>query len=110
MPTFGQIVSDTRKKAGMSQKELAASIRKENGEPISPQYLNDIEHARRNPPGEFLIEQFAKVLGLPKDSLLVAAGLLPEDVRKMADEKLAAAKYEHVADAVKLFRSKIKGK
>jgi transcriptional regulator with XRE-family HTH domain len=110
MHTFGQIISDARKKAGMSQKELAASMKKENGAAISPQYLNDIEHDRRNPPGEFLIEQFAKVLGLPKDSLLVAAGLLPEDLRKIAAEKVGAAKYEHVADAVKLFRSKIKGK
>lgn len=110
MPTFGQIISDARKKAGISQKELAASIKKENGEAISPQYLNDIEHDRRNAPGEFLIERFAKVLGVPTDSLLMAAGLLPEDLRKIAAEKVAEAKYEHVADAVKLFRSKIRGK
>jgi len=44
----------------MSQKELAGKIKKEDGLPISAQYLNDIEHDRRNPPSEFLIAQIAE--------------------------------------------------
>jgi len=52
--TVGQTIREARIK-GMTQKELAAKImRKEEGreeeKPITPQYLNDIEHDRRTPP------------------------------------------------------------
>jgi hypothetical protein len=36
-----------RKKLGISQKNLADRIKKEDGQSISPQYLNDIERDRR---------------------------------------------------------------
>lgn len=101
MASFGKTISDARKKARLSQKQLAAKIKKEDGEAISPQYLNDIEHDRRNPSGEYLIEQFAKVLGLPKDSLMAAAGTLPQDIRQ-----IAADKPDQVAEAFKLLRAK----
>lgn len=75
MSTFGRIIADARKAVGMSQKDLAARTRKEGGGSISPQYLNDIEHDRRNPPSEFIIEQIAGHLGLSKEHLIAAAGL-----------------------------------
>ncbi|MBS0325433.1 MAG: hypothetical protein JSS46_02670 [Proteobacteria bacterium] len=41
--TFGRYIADARKKLQMSQKELASQIlREEDDEPISPQYLNDV--------------------------------------------------------------------
>lgn len=82
--TFGQIIKEQRQKLGISQKQLASKIKKEDGESISPQYQNDIEHDRRNPPSEFIIEQYAKHLELPKDYLILAAGVIPDDVRKIA--------------------------
>ena len=84
MKTFGAILSEARKAKGMSQKELAAKVRKEDGQAISPQYLNDIEHDRRNPPSEFLIGQIAELLGGDKDTLCLAAGTIPSDLMKMA--------------------------
>lgn len=106
MALFGTIIADARKKAGLSQKELAARIKKEDGQPISPQYLNDIEHDRRNPSGEFLIEQFAKALDLPKEYLILAAGTLPAaELREIAE-----ASPEKVTAAFKVFRAKIRGK
>lgn len=60
--TFGQVVAAERKKRGMSQKGLAARVLKEDGIPITPQYLNDVERDRRNPPSERLIEQIAERL------------------------------------------------
>ena len=77
MPTFGEIISEKRKKTGLSQKELAALVTKEDGKPISPQYLNDIERDRRNPPSEHLIEQFARVLSIALETLYYCAGELP---------------------------------
>lgn len=104
METFGRIVSAARKELGISQKDLAAKIVKEDGETISPQYLNDIEHDRRNPPGEQIIEQFAKHLKLTKEYLIIAAGMLPSDVRK----DMAGAKPEHVERAYRAFRDNLK--
>ncbi len=102
--SFGRIISEARKKAGLSQKELASRIRKENGEAISAQYLNDIEHDRRNPPSEFLIAQFAKELKVSKEYLVLAAGTLPQDLKA----KLSASKPETVEQAFRAFRRKIK--
>lgn len=81
--TFGQTVSKARKAKSLSQKDLAAIILKEeDGTPISPQYLNDIEHDRRSPTSDHLIRQFAKALQLDEGSLFVLAGKIPDDVRR----------------------------
>ncbi len=92
--TFGQIISDARKKAKLSQKELAALITKEDSKPISPQYLNDLEHDRRKPPGDILIRKFAKVLNLELDRLLVfrvAADLYDDVEDAEVDAKFVGA-------------------
>ena len=81
--TFGRYIADARKKLQMSQKELASQIlREEDDEPISPQYLNDIERDRRNPSSDHLIQQFAKVLKIDADYLNYLAGKLPEEIRR----------------------------
>jgi transcriptional regulator with XRE-family HTH domain len=102
--SFGQIIADARKRLGTSQKELAERIKKEDGEAISPQYLNDIERDRRNPPSEYLIIQFAKELKLSKNYLLLAAGTLPQELR----EKVGDSDPVAVEQAFRLFRRKIK--
>jgi transcriptional regulator with XRE-family HTH domain len=91
--TFGQTLAQARKDAGLSQRELAARILKEDGAAISPQYLNDLERDRRNPPGRHLLAQFANVLELPADYLDFLAGQLPEDLRagNYAPERVQAA-------------------
>ena len=101
---FGQIIAETRKKLGVSQKQLAERIRKEDGESISPQYLNDIERDRRNPPSQYLIKQFAKELNLSKDYLMLAAGSLPQELQ----EKLSDSDPATVERAYQAFRRKIK--
>jgi transcriptional regulator with XRE-family HTH domain len=102
--SFGQIIAEARKKLGMSQKTLAARIKKEDGESISPQYLNDIERDRRNPPSEHLIAQFANELSLSKDYLLLAAGTLPQDLAV----RLSDSDPETVERAFRAFRKTIK--
>jgi transcriptional regulator with XRE-family HTH domain len=100
--TFGEKIADARKKANLSQKELANLIKKEDGEAISPQYLNDIEHDRRNPPSAFLIDQFGKTLKIPKEVLYYLAGEIPADLKNVeADDK-------KVVDAYKAFRKALK--
>lgn len=98
--TFGQIIADAREALGLSQKELAALVRKEDGGTISPQYLNDIEHDRRNPPSEFIIEQCAKHLKLSKEPLIAAAGMWPTDIH----QKLCSVDPKVVEQALRQFR------
>lgn len=79
--TFGKTISQLRKKARLSQKELAARVFKEDGSSISPQYLNDIEHGRRNPPPLYILNQLAGILGIPVDHLFYLANQWPLDLR-----------------------------
>lgn len=104
MSSFGEIISAKRKETGLSQKELATQIIKEDGQPISPQYLNDLEHNRRNPPSSHLIEQFAAVLKIEAVLLYHCAGELPPDL------KCTPAEESTVVAAYKAFRQVIEGK
>ncbi len=91
--TFGEFISERRKAQGLSQKDLAAKIKKEDGTPISPQYLNDIEHDRRRPPPAPMLDQLAEVLDVSSDEVYFYAGRLASDLRKRgySPEKLRAA-------------------
>jgi len=80
--TFGQAISDARKLKQLSQKQLAAMVLKSDGNAISPQYLNDIERDRRNPPGEYLINQFAKILDIPEEYFYFLANAIPPKYRR----------------------------
>jgi DNA-binding XRE family transcriptional regulator len=80
--TFGQTIANARKEKGLSQKQLAALITKEDGASITPQYLNDIEHDRRSPSSDHMVKQFAKVLGQSSNYLSWLVGKLPSDVRR----------------------------
>ena len=80
--TFGRAISKARKKKGLSLKDVATQIRREDGQTISPQYLNDIEHDRRSPSSDHMVQQFAEVLEINRDWLYYLAGRFPEDVRR----------------------------
>ncbi len=97
--TFGGAISEARKAKGWSLKDLASRVRREDEETISPQYLNDIEHARRSPSSDRMVQQFADALGIERDWLYYLAGRFPEDVRgKNLSQK-------QVAEAMLAFRS-----
>jgi transcriptional regulator with XRE-family HTH domain len=106
MTTFGNAVSEARKVLGLSQKELASQIKKEDGEAISPQYLNDIERDRRNAPSQTLILEFARVLKLKPDYLFALAQAWPQDLV----EEMGKSSPEEVEKAFTAFRRTLKGK
>jgi len=82
--TLGELISRRRKELGLSQKELAVQIRREEDDKsISPQYLNDIEHDRRTPSSDNIIRQLAKVLDVEPDYLFYLAGTIPAEYRKL---------------------------
>ena len=96
--SFGQVIAEARKKQGLSQKDLASRIKKENGTPISSQYLNDIERDRRNPPSEHILSQLAEELKLSLDYLHILSGKVPEDIQ------VGRYKPEEIEAAIRAFR------
>ncbi len=102
--TLGQAIADARKALGISQRELAAKIEKEEGGAISPAYLNDIEHDRRSPTSDVLIRRFAKVLAEDEGYLFVLAGKIPDDLRSRAKNR------DSIIDGYAAFRRTITGK
>lgn len=102
--TFGGAVASARKALGLSQKELASRVLKEDGTPITPQYLNDIEHDRRSPTGEHIIMALVQALAQePEYFFLLAGKVHPVDVRNVAE-----AGPELVQKAVLAFRSTLR--
>jgi transcriptional regulator with XRE-family HTH domain len=79
--TFGQIVAAERKQLGLTQKDLAVKVKKEDGTAISPQYLNDIERDRRSAPSGHLIGELALALNLDPEYLFYVAGQFPPNLR-----------------------------
>jgi transcriptional regulator with XRE-family HTH domain len=100
--SFGQIVKKGRKDAGFSQRELASLIRKQDGTAISAVYLNDIEHNRRSPSSDHLIEQFAKVLSIRRELLYHAARRLPPSCVKVKGDN-------EIIFAYQLFEAALRG-
>jgi len=102
--TFGQAISKARKGLGLSQKELASLVKKEeDGTSISPQYLNDIEHDRRSPTSDHLIRQFATLLKVDEGFLFVLAGKIPDEMRRNAADQ------QTIVEAFANFRRNLKG-
>jgi transcriptional regulator with XRE-family HTH domain len=103
LTSFGSAIASARKEKGLSQKELAAKIVKEDGQAITPQYLNDIEHDRRKPSSDILVKQFARVLGIDPVALYGASGMLPEQDRKLVRKSTP----DQVTQAFVAFRRKL---
>jgi transcriptional regulator with XRE-family HTH domain len=80
--TFGRYISEERKKSGLSQKDLAERITREEGGSISPQYLNDIEHDRRSPSSDHIIQEFARALKVSVNYLYYLADRVPAEARR----------------------------
>ena len=78
-------------------------MKKEDGQAISAQYLNDIEHDRRNPPSEFLIAQMAELLRLSRMFSASRRERYREDLQKWRERSR-----EKVEQAFKAFRKAVK--
>jgi transcriptional regulator with XRE-family HTH domain len=105
MSSFGRAIASARKAKGLSQKELAAKVRKEDGEAITPQYLNDIEHDRRSPQSDHLVREFARVLKIEAESFYAVIGMLPEHERKLVKKATPG----QIEEAFLAFRRSLSG-
>jgi transcriptional regulator with XRE-family HTH domain len=101
--TLGGVIGEARKRLGISQKELAAKIKRaEDDQPISAQYLNDIEHNRRSPGNDHIISQFATILDLKESYLFFLANRVPTELRSLNPDQNAVDRF--VREAAVAFR------
>ncbi len=93
MTTFGSLIRSARKRAGLTQRQLAEKLARNDRECISFQYLNDIELDRRAPPGIWLLTQISEILHIPMDVLCFRARQYPEDIlmEDVDDKKIERA-------------------
>jgi len=82
---LGDIINRERRKRGLSLRRLAERIKKDDGDSIAPQYLNDIEFNRRVPSPQILRE-LARELGQEPDLFLMLAGAEAEVMREYLKE------------------------
>jgi transcriptional regulator with XRE-family HTH domain len=108
MKTFGQVIMEARKKAGLAQKEVAESLRRAYGRKVLPPYLNDLEHDRRYPPENSVIDQLAKILEVSADVLYFHANRLSDDLNRAADGADVQAAFRAFRKALGTRRTGIK--
>jgi transcriptional regulator with XRE-family HTH domain len=103
MRTFGQVLREARKKAGLTQREFAAQLKREDGRPVDPPYLNAIEHDHRYSPEDYLIEQM--FVGISPDVLYFHANRHPADVKADVDEERVESAYRAFRKALGVKRA-----
>jgi transcriptional regulator with XRE-family HTH domain len=90
--TFGQLIHEARKREGYNLRQLAALITKEDGEPITHQYLSDLENDRCNPPSDRILEELARELKISLADLYVQAKRFPPYFDVSNEAHVAAAR------------------
>ena len=101
--TFGQAIRERRKSRNIQLKDLAARVIREDKQPISFQYLSDLEHDRRPAPSDHIIDELARELKLSRSYLYLLARRLPSDFTPPSSENAADAAYEALLDTVESF-------
>ena len=74
---FGQHLRDLRKRASLSQRDLAQRAG------IDFTYLSKIENGRVDPPGEETMRALATALGAEAEDLLARARKMPRDLKRL---------------------------
>jgi transcriptional regulator with XRE-family HTH domain len=98
-PRLGEVIHQARRSRKLTLRQLANQVTKDDGTPISPQYLNDIELHHRVPTPHVLRE-LARVLELEYDALLASAGAADVVVREYLGEHP-----QHTEAVIQLFRT-----
>jgi transcriptional regulator with XRE-family HTH domain len=98
-PRLGDAIHQARLAGKLTLRQLADQITKDDGTPISPQYLNDIELHHRVPTPHVL-RDLARVLQLDADTLLATAGAADVVVREYL-----ASHPEQAEGVIRLFRA-----
>jgi transcriptional regulator with XRE-family HTH domain len=98
-PRLGAVIKQARHARRLTLRRLADQVMKDDGTPISPQYLFDIE-VHHCVPAPYVLHELAQVLELDYDTLLALAGAADVVVREYLQTYPAAE-----AAVIKLFRA-----
>jgi transcriptional regulator with XRE-family HTH domain len=98
-PRLGEVIKHARHARHLTLRHLADQVMKEDGTPISPQYLFDIEVHHRTP-APHVLHGLAQVLELDYDTLLALAGTADVVVREYLETHPEAE-----AAVIRLFRA-----
>lgn len=88
---FGEEIKRLRLEKNLGVREFAKMIIKDDGEPISPSYLIDIEKNNRIPSGD-IVEKIAEVLNYDPANLLSLAQKISPGTEKHLKEEPAIGK------------------
>ena len=77
--TFGRMITERRMALRITLAGLGRRLAKQDGSPVSAQYLHDIQNDRRLP-GPAVLASLARVLEIPVDHLGALAGICPANV------------------------------
>lgn len=76
--TLGQVIAQAREERGLTLREAAALIRKEDGKSITHQYLSELENCRRVP-SDKVAEELIRVFGIPRSYIYLLMKRLPSE-------------------------------
>jgi transcriptional regulator with XRE-family HTH domain len=79
--TLGQLLRQARQSQGLSLRQTAIRVHHKAGQPLSPQYLSNLERDRRTP-SLALLAALAEVLELPSSRLFALAHKADAIVRR----------------------------
>jgi len=96
METFGQLLKELRRKAGVSQRDLASEVG------VDFSYISKVENDRLPPPSADTIVKICEVLKTPSDALLAMTGKIPTDVKNMLSSNPLAQQFIREAQTMKL--------
>ncbi len=74
---FGGKLRELRKRAGMTQRELADKVN------VSFTYISKIENGAMPPPSKKTLFRLADALNIDREELLILAGKIPSDIAQM---------------------------
>ncbi len=96
MPSFGKLLRERRRKAGISQRDLAAQAG------LDFSYISKLENDRIPPPAADTVVAICKVLKVEPEELLAACGKLPADIRSTLGSSFAAQSFLQNANKMSL--------
>lgn len=94
--TFGELLKDKRREAGVTQRQLADRIK------VDFSYISKIENDHLPPPAANTIVAICEVLEISAEELLSAAGKIPDDIQKSVGESKAAQEFLREAQNLNL--------
>ena len=94
--SFGQILQELRRAAGISQRELAAEVS------VDFSYISKVENDRLPPPSADTIVKICEVLKVAPDDMLAQAGKMTSEVKEMLGTNPAAQQFIRQAQEMRL--------